>query len=327
MNKVRSQLGGAVSYPSSIEVTVNQGAVTFSGPILAHEVDKLLSRVRKVRGVKDVKNRLEVHERPDNVPGLQGGVERRGDQFELLQTHWSPTARLLVGAAGGALTYLGAKRRDPLGIALGTVGTGMLLRGLTNLEVERLIGLGAGRRAVELQKTINIAAPVERVYEFWSNFENFPRFMTNVREVRVSSGGQSHWVVEGPAGVPVEWDAGITKQQPNRLLAWKSVPGSVIQHAGIVRFDPDNGGTRLDIKMSYNPPAGAVGHSLATLFGSDPKSMMDEDLMRMKTMIETGTPPHDAAERERGKTYIRRRTFTESNHSNNYGHGSAKTKN
>ncbi|MGQ0547505.1 MAG: hypothetical protein ACT4P3_19600 [Betaproteobacteria bacterium] len=50
-------------------------------------------------------------------------------------------------------------------------------------------------------------------------------------------------------------------------------------------------------RSDYVPPAGALGHAVAALFGADPKSEMDADLMRMKTMLETGRPPHDAARR------------------------------
>jgi uncharacterized membrane protein len=163
------------------------------------------------------------------------------------------------------------------------------------MPVKRLVGAGAGRRAVELQKTINIDAPVEQVYEFWKDFQNFPRFMSNVREVRTSN-GRSHWVVAGPAGVDVEWDAHITKEIPNQLLAWKSENGSTIESAGLVRFMRNEAeGTSIEIKLSYNPPAGAVGHGIVKMLGVDPKAQMDEDLMRMKTLIETGNPPHDAA--------------------------------
>jgi uncharacterized membrane protein len=64
----------------------------------------------------------------------------------------------------------------------------------------------------------------------------------------------------------------------------------------VVRFDSNgNGGTRVDIQLCYVPLAGALGHAVARAFGADPKSEMDADLMRMKTMIETGHPPHDAA--------------------------------
>ena len=59
-----------------------------------------------------------------------------------------------------------------------------------------------------------------------------------------------------------------------------------------------NGGTRVRVHLSYVPPGGAIGHAIAALLGADPKSEMDADLLRMKTMIETGHPPHDAARRE-----------------------------
>ena len=100
-------------------------------------------------------------------------------------------------------------------------------------------------------------------------------------------------------GVPVEWDAIVTRDIPNELLAWKSVEGATVESAGIVRFGQnEDGTTSVQIKLSYNPPGGAIGHALATLFGSDPKTEMDADLMRMKSMIETGVQPHDAAERK-----------------------------
>jgi uncharacterized membrane protein len=70
--------------------------------------------------------------------------------------------------------------------------------------------------------------------------------------------------------------------------------------AGIVRFDPEGHQTRVQIRFSYNPPARAAGHSVAWHVGSDPKKRIDEDLIRMKTFIETGIAPHDAVERRPG---------------------------
>ncbi|MCZ7573899.1 MAG: SRPBCC family protein [Ardenticatenaceae bacterium] len=288
--RIRERLGFLVSRPSSIGVTVNQGRVTLSGPILAHEVDRLIATVRKMHGVTGVENQLEVHERPNGVPGLQGQPgPRLGGKPELLQTHWSPTTRLLVGTAGGWLALLAVRRRNLLGALLGTAGLGMLARAMTNLPMQRLIGVGAGRRAIDVQNAINVNAPVETVFDFWSNFENFPRFMSNVRAVRDLGEGRSHWVVDGPAGQPVEWDAVITKWVPNQALAWKTVPGEAVGHAGIVQFRPNpDGGTRVEIRMSYNPPGRAIGHTVATFFGADPKSEMDEDLLRFKSLIAYG---------------------------------------
>ena len=108
---------------------------------------------------------------------------------------------------------------------------------------------------------------------------------------------QWHWVVSGPAdAAPVEFDAIVTDCVPNRVLAWKTSEGSLIAHAGLVRFDPvDSNRTRIQIRLSYNPPGGALAHGVLSLFGADPKRRLDEDLVRMKTALETGRRPHDAA--------------------------------
>src|SRR5215813_14023997 len=118
--------------------------------------------------------------------------------------------------------------------------------------------------------------------------------MSRIHEVVDLGYGRSHWIVKGPLGATIEWDAEITAMIPNKLLAWKSEPGSLIRHAGIVRLDAEKDHTRVHIRISYNPPAGAIGHFIATLLGSNPKQEMNSDLVRMKTFIETGKRPHDA---------------------------------
>jgi len=125
----------------------------------------------------------------------------------------------------------------------------------------------------------------------------FPHFMSQVKEVRALDDSRSHWVVEGPAGALVEWDSVVTESIEPQLLAWRSEHASPVQHTGIVRFDEEDGGTRVMVRLSYIPPGGALGHTLATLMGRDPKHQMDEDLMRMKAFVETGVAPRDAAER------------------------------
>jgi uncharacterized membrane protein len=298
IERVRAKLGRYVSHPRAIDVEADAGCVILRGKILKREVGPLLRAVAWIPGVHDIDNLLEQHDHPGNIPSLQGGTARRGDLPELMQREWSPAARALVGGAGTALVAYAAARRDVFATLFGLAGTALVLRAATNLETKRLIGAGAGRRAVDVQKSININAPVSTVFDFWSNFENFPRFMTHVREVRATNvEGQSHWTVEGPAGVPIEFDAVITRFEPNTVIAWKTVEGSPVAHAGIVHFEPDGmQGTRVHIRFSYNPPAGAIGHAVAALLGEDPKSMMDEDLARMKTLVETGNPPRDAAQ-------------------------------
>lgn len=295
--RVRSRLGFLVSHPRSIEVAVRDGWVTLSGPVLADEVDQLLAGVGRVRGVRGIDNRLEVHREPGNVPGLQGAARRPrgGAVFPFMQTVWSPSARFGAGLAGGALALLGGRVGGLAGTAVGLGGLTLLARAVTNLELARLTGLGAGRRAVVVHKTINVRAPVEEVFAFWRRYENFARFMSHVREVRRGAEGRAHWVVAGPAGLPVEFDTEETRVVDNEVIAWRTVPGSLVEHAGIVRFQPTEeggptkeGGTKVDVRLSYNPVAGAVGHAVAALFGADPKQAMDDDLIRFKSLIEAG---------------------------------------
>ncbi|HJZ67248.1 MAG TPA: BON domain-containing protein [Blastocatellia bacterium] len=137
--RVRSKLGRVVSHPHSIEVTADRGTITLSGPILEIEVEPLMDCVSSVAGVNDVMNNLEPHKEAGDVPGLQGGVRRPGERFEFMQSNWSPAARFLAGAVGGALTLFGLKRRGVLGTTASTLGLGLLARGVTNTEMKHLL--------------------------------------------------------------------------------------------------------------------------------------------------------------------------------------------
>ena len=280
--RVRSKMGREISHPGAVQVTVRDGNVTLEGDVLEREEPALLACVNNVRGVKSVENRLNKHGSAGNISALQGGG-RSGSRSEFRQDNWSPAARVLAGTAGLATTML---------------GTSLLARSITNTSTTRMLGVGGGRSAVDIMKTINVDAPVDVVYSLWSNFDYFPQFMSNVLEVTRGEGTMSHWKVRGPAGTTVEWDAEITRMVPNEMIAWKSVEGATVANAGYVIFEPnEQGGTEVTVRLSYNPPAGAIGHAIAKAFGADPKSEMDQDLMRMKSLIETGSVPHDAAQK------------------------------
>ncbi len=288
VERVRSKLGRYSSHPSSVEVTANAGRVTLRGPILQDEVDDVVRAAWTVRGVSQVDNELQVHSQPENVPGLQGPGKRPGTTWGFSRTNWSPTHRVIAGTTGATLAAVAATRRtNPLALAAGLAGLAFALRGITNKQVKRLAGFGAGRGAVTVHKTMEFNTPVQTVWEMWDNYQNFPRFMSNVEEVRDLGSGRSHWVVKGPAGKSVEWDAVVTKRIPNRELAWKTVPGSMIQHSGVVQFHEQRDGSKVDIRLSYNPIAGTLGHMIASLFASDPKTQLDQDLQRMKSLVES----------------------------------------
>jgi uncharacterized membrane protein len=296
VERVRAELGRAVSHPRALQVAADHGHVTLSGPVLSEEVRPLLRCVRGVPGVRAVSDRLTVYEDAEaqHVSSLQGGHPRHGARFELLQEHWSPAARLAAGTLGASLLASSFRARAGACALLGTTGSALLARALTNRSLSAFFGVTDARHGIAVQKTIYVDAPVGEVYAFWTDYQNFPRFMHNVRDVQVRE-GVSQWVVAGPAGVPVQWDARIVELEPNALLRWRSTAGSAVKHEGCVRFEGSRVGTRVTVQLRYVPPGGAFGHAVASLFGADPKSEMDADLMRMKSMIETGRAPHDAA--------------------------------
>jgi uncharacterized membrane protein len=300
VERVRAALGRIVSHPHAIDVIASDGHISLSGPILKAEVQPLLNAVEGMRGVRSVINNLEEHKTAVGIPSLQGGGIRPGGRAYGRRPEWSPTARVAASLGGAALVGWGATRRNTAGMLIATSGAMLMARAAANVDVRRLTGIGSGRRAVDIQKTITIDAPVDEVFAFWSCYENFPSFMSRVHEVRPSvREGQSHWVVVGPGGMHVEFDAEITEMIPNEVLAWRTVGGSVVGHAGLVRFEATaDGGTRVTVRMSYNPPGGWIGHGIAAAFGVDPKSSLDADLARVKTLIETGRPPRDAARRD-----------------------------
>jgi uncharacterized membrane protein len=141
-----------------------------------------------------------------------------------------------------------------------------------------------------VRNSIIINRPPEELYQFWRDFENLPRIMYGLESVRVTGERRSHWVAKAPAGTTVEWDAEITEDRPNELIAWRSLEGADVDNSGSVRFEPATGGrgTVVRVEMEYNPPGGALGAAVATLFGREPGQQAQEALRCFKQVVETG---------------------------------------
>jgi uncharacterized membrane protein len=192
--------------------------------------------------------------------------------------------------AGSLLALYGLTRRGKLATALRTLGAGLMVgTGGRGILPRRGIPPLDRRRAVDIQKTLYIDAPIDQVYAFWSNYENFPLFMSHVREVEDLGAGRSRWSVSGPGGLPIEWSAMLTQQIPDQVIAWRSESGSMLDNAGVIRFAASGPGTRVNLRFCYHPPAGGAGQAVAELLGSDPRAKLNEDLGRMKALLEATT--------------------------------------
>jgi uncharacterized membrane protein len=213
--------------------------------------------------------------------------------------------RKLSVAAGGLLALLGVSRRSIPGLILAGVGGGLIYRGFSgHCPVYQALELDTSdepqtaspedffERGIHVEVAFTINKLPWELYEYWRNFENLPKIMSHLESVTVIDERRSRWVAKAPsiAGGKVEWDAEIINDEPNALIAWRSLPNADVDNAGSVRFVPASGdrGTEVKVVIDYIPPAGVVGKWVARLFGEEPTQQITEDLRKFKRVMETG---------------------------------------
>jgi uncharacterized membrane protein len=149
---------------------------------------------------------------------------------------------------------------------------------------------GEVARDVHVETSIAIDRSPEELYAFWRDFTNLPVFMMNLESVTLLDSVRSHWIANGPLGKRVEWDAEVYNDKENELIAWRSLENADVLNAGSVRFEagPEGHGTFVRVTVNYNPPAGAIGATLAKFLGAEPQQLIKEDLRRLKQMMEAG---------------------------------------
>ncbi|MFN3651955.1 MAG: SRPBCC family protein [Armatimonadota bacterium] len=287
--RVRAEMGHVVSHPRALHVEAREGRVTLSGPILRRDLPALRARIHRVRGVREVVEQLEVHDTPGDVPALQ---ESPGEHGSGGTEMWLPATRLLAGAAGGALTAYGvaaARRRDPLGVPAGLLGAGLMLRSMTNRPLGEALALSGACCSGEFRQSMEIRAPAEEVYRFCSRPQNVPHYISYVKDVQRLSENRVRWVLAGPAGMTLELDELMSEPVPGRRMEWRSAPGAMISFEGSLEVHPTSDHScRLEMEMRYGLPGGRVTEALASLFGASPQQCMRGDLMRLKSLLETG---------------------------------------
>ncbi|MCE3283075.1 MAG: hypothetical protein K0Q66_1812 [Chitinophagaceae bacterium] len=164
-----------------------------------------------------------------------------------------------------------------------TVGTLLLTNGVGNLFRNPLSALV--KTAIMV-----VNKPRNEVYQYWRKLENLPLFMKHLKTVQEQDNTRSHWeaLLPGNLGL-VKWEAEIVEEEENRKIAWRSVENSMIENAGKVVFEEALGGqgTKLDIIVSYRPPAGDLGRGVAKLLNPMVEKYIREDVSNFKDHIET----------------------------------------
>lgn len=203
------------------------------------------------------------------------------------------TERYVSVAAGVKLSFSGIRNliRSPFSSLLKLGAGGYLLnRGITgHCELYSQLGKQTTDPVnVNIKTSFTVNKPRQTVYNFWRKLDNLPLFMSHLNSVDVLDQQRSHWVLKLPVGVPnVSWDAEIVMDVPNEFIGWSSLPGSIIDNAGKVRFrDTADGGTLIDVLITYQPPAGGFGASVAHALSPLLKNMVDTDVQNFKQYMD-----------------------------------------
>jgi len=202
--------------------------------------------------------------------------------------------RYLSIATGVKLSFSGLKNlfKSPFTSFLKLGAGGYLLnRGVTgHCAIYEKIGKNTQEPInINIRSSFIIDKPRHQVYQFWRKLDNLPLFMNHLESVEVLDNKRSHWILKLPINVAkVSWEAEIVKDETDTMIGWSSLPGSIIDNAGKVRFrDAENGkGTLVDIVISYQPPAGGIGASIAHILNPVFKNIVDNDVRNFKQYMD-----------------------------------------
>jgi len=256
---------------------------------------------------------FETRDIADGESALAQSQPSRAQQGQQPQQNVSQAERTVSLAAGSILAVLGLSRKSLPGLLVAGVGGSLVYRGVTgHCSMYESLGIDTAederqrqgeqseeeqaRRGIHVENAFLINRSPEDLYAYWRNFENLPKIMTHLEEVRVIDDRRSHWAARLPrvaGGQRLEWDAEITRDDPNSLIAWQSVQGSDVETSGRIRFAPAMGdrGTEVHVFMEYVPPGGMLTAMLAPLLSKGSKRMIREDLRNFKRIMEVGEIP------------------------------------
>ncbi|MDX2162166.1 MAG: SRPBCC family protein [bacterium] len=222
----------------------------------------------------------------------------------------SESERRLSMLAGFGLVLAGMRMGGVRGVITLALGVDMVVRGVTgHCWIYRALGVNSAIRpesggvavphqqGVRAESRILIDRPVDVVYEYWRNFENLPQFMRHLEKVEVYDETRSQWTLKAPAGLTVSWDTEVINDDLDQRIGWRSAEGASVPNAGAVNFKAADDTTRTEVvvKLEYAPPGGALGQLFAQLLGIDPNQTLDEDLRRLKFILEAEIETADIA--------------------------------
>lgn len=141
--------------------------------------------------------------------------------------------------------------------------------------------------AQQITRSMIVKASPAEAFELWSNFENFPHFMKNLKSVRKVTEKMSEWILSGPMGASIKWTAEMTRYDDNKRIGWNTKDhAGMLTTSGQVTFNGlPQGETEITVMMQYQPVAGKAGELVAQLL-TNPEKILEEDLRNFKAFAE-----------------------------------------
>jgi len=200
-------------------------------------------------------------------------------------------AHVAAALLGGVLIGVTRTHRGMLAAATRVLGGALVVGVLGPSLSNGVVVAGAERRRVRLRRTIVVKMSVREAFAFCRDFENFPRVVLALERVVDHQDGRSHWEARSPRGELLAWDAVVTKYVPNVVIAWHSVPGSVVDCSGLIRFAPiDAESSRLDVEIQYDPCHTGFRDAVRALVDKSRERQLEADLARAKRYLAAQTP-------------------------------------
>ena len=199
----------------------------------------------------------------------------------------SPIEMLALAALGGVMISAAARRGrgSTLAKVAGVALIGVAARPFIAAAVT---SAGARRRLIAFHSSVEIERPVNEVFAFFKDFENFPRVINGVRSVVDYQDGRSHWEVYTPSGSVLSWDATVTKYVPSSVIAWESVVRSLVESSGMARFtalSPTR--TRVDLSIKHHPVSTSLKDAVRALIATDPRKTVAANLDHIRFYLES----------------------------------------
>jgi uncharacterized membrane protein len=223
------------------------------------------------------------------------------DGFRSMKINVSEAERWASAALGGGLVAYGLRKRRWSGVFFVLAGGVLLMRGALGRSLfyktmgvntatgQGLPGQHKTANLIRVDKSIVISRSAEEIYRHLRELENLTGLFGHLKSVEALSGTRSRWTARMPAGADLSWDTELTEDRPNRKLAWHSSEETALKSEGAIVLDTLAAGrTQVGVHLEYALPAGKTGRIFAKLFGNHPDRLLDEELHRFKSRLETG---------------------------------------